>query len=379
MDLLVVTWNYPPRRGGIENLLKHLCAGLRERQRVVVVTSYGKAPVAIEPQVFRAPLPGLAFFAIYALWRGALILARSAEIRVVLGGSVLATPLVLILARLFRRYAVVLAHGLDVIHRNFFYQLLCARWLKYCDRIVANSQYTADLVKAKGVTEKRLTVISPGVDLDRFEGASDVIGTKRRWGLEGKKIILFVGRLAKRKGVKEFIERSLTEIVRRVPNAVFLIVGANPIESLAHRENASSEIEAALTRLGLGKHACLLGALGDSEITELYQACDAVVLPVLPLPHDVEGFGIVALEAAAAAKPLVATRVGGITDAVEAGKSGILVEPGDYQRLTEVMVELLQDPDRLSRLGRCARTRVRQRFAWRRVVEDYEKMLAELG
>jgi len=379
MDLLVVTWNYPPRRGGIENLLKHLCAGLRARHRVVILTSYGKASQEKEPDVFRAPLPGLACFAIYALWRGALILARRAEIRVVLSGSALATPLVLTLARLFRRHAVALTHGLDVIHRNFFYQTLCVSCLKYCDGIVANSGYTARLVKSKGVSEERLRVISPGVDGERFEIVADPGGIKRRWGVENKKIMLFVGRLAKRKGVREFIEHCLAEIVRRVPDAVFLVVGDNPTESLAHHENVAGEIAATISKLDLAKQARLLGALGDGEIAELYRACDVVVLPALPLPHDVEGFGMVALEAAAAAKPVVATRVGGVPDAVQDGESGILVEPGDYPCLTQVIAELLQNPDRASGLGRCARTRVRERFAWRRIVEDYERMLAELA
>jgi phosphatidylinositol alpha-1,6-mannosyltransferase len=295
-----------------------------------------------------------------------------------LGGSALATPLVLILARLFRRRAVVLTHGLDVIHRNFFYQLLCVRWLKYCDRVIANSRYTAGLLKSKGAAEERLTVIAPGVAVERFELASDMIATKRRWDVEGKKIILFVGRLARRKGVREFVEHCLAAIVRQVPNAVFLIAGENPTQSLAHHENLAGEIAAAISRLDLEKHARLLGALADEEISELYRASDVVVLPALPLPHDVEGFGMVALEAAAAAKPVVAARVGGIVDAVEDGRSGILVESRDYRRLTQVVVELLTDPNSALSLGRYGRDRVRRRFAWQRIVEDYEAMLAEL-
>lgn len=379
MDLLVVTWNYPPRRGGIENLLRHLCAGLREKHRVIVVTSFGKAADSEEPDVFRAPLPGLAFFFLYALWRGAAVLARGTKIRVVLGGSALATPLVLMLARLFRRRAVVLTHGLDVIHRNFFYQLLCVRWLKFCDRVIANSRYTAGLLKSKGVAGERLRVIAPGVAVERFELAHDIIAVKHRWDVEGKKIILFVGRLAKRKGVREFVEHCLAAIVRQVPDAVFLIAGDNPTESLAHHENVAGEIAAVASRLGLEKHARCLGALADEEISELYRASDVVVLPALSLAHDVEGFGIVALEAAAAERPVVATRVGGIVDAVEDGRSGMLVEPGDYRRLTQVVVELLTDSNSALSLGRYGRNRVRQRFAWQRAVEDYEAMLAELG
>jgi phosphatidylinositol alpha-1,6-mannosyltransferase len=372
MDLLVITWNYPPRRGGIENLLENLCGGLREKHRVFIVTSFAKAPYSVERDTFRAPLPGLIPFAFYALWRGAMVLARDREIRVVFGSSALVTPVVLILARVFRRRTVVLTHGLDVIHRKFFYQLLCVRWLKFCDRVVANSNYTAALAKSKGVARERLTVIPPGVRPERFSIPTDVVATKRRWDIEAKKIILFVGRLAKRKGIKEFVESSLVDIVREMPEAVFLIVGDNPTESLTQRDDVASEINAAVSRLGLEKHVQLLGAISDEDVIKLYQACDLVVLPALELDDDVEGFGIVALEAAAAGKPVVATRVGGIPDAVEDGKSGILVDPGDYLGLSQIVTLILKDREMSLSMGSHGRCRVKRDFAWRRIIGFYE-------
>ena len=115
MEILVVTWNYPPRRGGIENLIGNLCRELRKKHSVKVVTTCSPASSFSEVDVFRAPLPGLFSFADYALWRGTILLARNREITVVFGGSVLVTPLVLLLALVFGRRAVVQAHGLDII------------------------------------------------------------------------------------------------------------------------------------------------------------------------------------------------------------------------------------------------------------------------
>jgi phosphatidylinositol alpha-1,6-mannosyltransferase len=376
MDVLVLTWNYPPRRGGVENLLQNLCAGLREQHRVFIVTSSAKPPQSAEPDTFRAPLSGLIPFAFYVLWRGALVLAHYPQIGVVFGGSALVTPLVLILARLFRRRAVVLTHGLDVIHRNFFYQWLCVQWLKFCDRVVANSNYTAALVASKAVAQERLTVIPPGVHAEHFSIPTDVIATKRHWNIEGKEIVLFVGRLAKRKGLKEFIEKSLVEIVREIPETVFLIVGDNPTESLAHRADVISEIDEAVSRLGLNEQVRLLGALGDDEAVGLYHACDVVVLPALDMKNDVEGFGIVALEAAAACKPVVATRVGGIADAVENSKTGILVEPGDYQALTHAVLWLLRDSSQAWTMGSAGRQRAMNLFAWKQICHRHAKTLS---
>jgi phosphatidyl-myo-inositol dimannoside synthase len=379
MEILFITWNYPPYRGGMENLIGNLCAHLREEHRVFVVTSFAKARCSDEGDTFRAPMPGLISFGFYALWRGAMVLARNRQIHVVFGGSALVTPLVLLLGRVFRRRAIVLTHGLDVMHRNLFYQWLCARWLRFCDCVVANSHYTAALVKSKQIAQERILVIPPGVDVERFSGPADVVATKRRWSIEGKKIILFVGRLAKRKGVKEFIEKSLVDIVREIPETVFLIVGDNPTDSLAHHDNVVGEINETVSRLGLNEQVRLLGALSDDEVVRLYQACDVVVLPALDMKDDIEGFGIVALEAAAAGKPVVATRVGGITDAVEDGRSGILVEPGCYEGLSRTVAELLRNFESGTALGQYGRCRASQKFAWHYVIGSYEGVMADLG
>ena len=371
MRVLVITWNYPPRRGGIEHLLKNLCTGLREKHKVFIITSFAKAPHSIEPDTFRTPLPGLVPFAIYALWRGATLLARDRQIRVIFGGSALVTPLVVLLARVFRRRAVVLTHGLDVVHRNFLYQWLCVHWLRFCDRVVANSNYTAGLLRSKDVVPERITVIPPGVDAELLSIRTDVAATKRLWNIDGKKIILSVGRLAKRKGIKEFIETSLVEIVRDLPEAVFLIVGDNPTESLVHRDNVVGEISEAVSRLRLEHQVRLLGAVDDDELIKLYQASDVVVVPALDLKDDIEGFGIVALEAAAAGKPVVATGVGGISDAVEDRKGGILVEPGDYQALSHAILRILRDSSLAHAVGKAGRQRAVNLFSWREICQSY--------
>ena len=161
MEILVITWNYPPRRGGIEYLVSNLCMDLRKRHSVVVVTSHA-SPVPVEEDIFRTPFPGLIPFALYALWRGAMILLRNRKIKVIFGGSAMVTPLVLVLARLFGGKAVIQAHGLDLVYPNTLYQLSCVRWVKYCDRVIANSTYTALLAKEKGARGALVSVIPPG-------------------------------------------------------------------------------------------------------------------------------------------------------------------------------------------------------------------------
>ena len=375
MGILVITWNYPPRRGGIEYLVGHLVAGLRARHSVRVVTAYNHGSEVPEIDVVRAPYPGLIPFALFALWRGMLSLRRKPETSLVFGGSALVAPLVLILARLFGRRAVVQVHGLDIIYRSTLYQLLCVRWLKRCDRIIANSAYTAALAESKGVLADRISVVLPGVEPVRFATPVNVEATKKFFGLEGRRVILFVGRLARRKGVKEFIQESLPEIVAAVPQACFVIVGGNPTESLTHRDDMVTEIAAAASRLGLERHVMLLGSLSNDDVVKLYQTCDLVVLPAMATPDDVEGFGIVLLEAAAAGKPVIATRAGGIPDAVEQAKSGLLVEAGDYNALRQATVDLLSDEQKRLTMGAHARQRLSEHFTWDKILPLYERAL----
>lgn len=372
MGILIISWNFPPRRGGIEYVVSHLCAGLRKKHSVRVITGQAPFPQPAEEDVFRAPYSGLISFSLYTLWRGARLLLRSPNTKVIFGGSVMVTPLVLILARMFGRKAVVQAHGLDVIYANKFYQAICVRWLRFCDRIVANSGYTAFLVAQKRVHQEIISVIPPGVQAESFTGPANVDAIKKDFGLQGKQTILFVGRLAKRKGVKEFIENSFAKIVSEIPNTCFVVVGNNPSESLTYRDDALGEIRAVISKMNLQAYVRLHGSVSDDELVKLYQTCDVVVLPALAETDDVEGFGIILLEAAAAGKPTIATRVGGIPDAVEDRKTGILVEPGDYKGLAQAVLDLLNNPLARSKMGGVARQRAEKEFCWEEIVDRYE-------
>ncbi len=199
-----ITWNFPPRRGGIENLTSNLCQGLKASYPVFVITSAASVP-APEEGVFRPRWPGLLPFFLFAFCYGSLLLWRNREIKIILGGSALVAPLVLALARIFRRKAVVNVHGLDLIYPSYFYQVLFVRWLMKLDRVVANSRHTASLVMEKQVKKDSVSIIPPSVDCYTFAsfGADEA---KREMGLDGRKVLLSVGRLTRRKGVREFLE-----------------------------------------------------------------------------------------------------------------------------------------------------------------------------
>ena len=378
MGILLITWNFAPRLGGIENLVAGLCKELRKNHPLFVITSYAKAHEARQDWIFRPRWPGLLSFSIYALIRGSLLLWRNPNIQVVLGGSAMVTPIVLILARSFRRKTVVIVHGLDLIYPSMLYQGLCIRWIKHCDRVVANSRHTASLAAAKKAKKDSIYVIPPGVDSEVLlrPGGEDL---KKEMGLVGRKILLYVGRLARRKGLKEFLQKSFAKIVSEVPEVCFLIVGENPADSLVHHEDVLGEIKALVQGMGLENHVRLLGWLCDTDLVKVYRVSDLMVLPVLSVKDDVEGFGIVILEAAVAGKPCVATRVGGISDAIEDGESGLLVDSDNYELMSRTIVELLRDDRARLALGNYAQRRAREKFGWKSVIRKHEDIFESLA
>jgi phosphatidylinositol alpha-1,6-mannosyltransferase len=379
MNILVITWNFPPRRGGMEQLLGSLCDELSKNHKLFIITAYADHSCPPKTGIFRPSRPGLVAFFAYALWKGALLLRCHRDIRVVFGGSVLVTPLVCILARIFRCKALIQAHGLDLLYPSFVYQMFIVWWLRFCDQVVANSGYTASLAKDKGALEESITIIHPGVHWQRFALPMAIDALKLERGLQGKRIILFVGRLARRKGVKEFVDKSLGRIIQELPDVRFLIVGDNPKDSLTHRDDVRSEIEHAISAGRLEEHVQWLGALNDEDLVKVYNLCDVVVLPILQMKDDVEGFGIVALEAAAAGKPVVATSVGGVPDSVENGKSGIVVAPENYEVMSRSIIQLLARDEIKSSLGEYAQRRVIERFCWSSTIARYEKTLSQIA
>ncbi len=145
-----------------------------------------------------------------------------------------------------------------------------------------------------------------------------------------------------RKGVVEFIENSLPGIARSHPDVAFVIIGGEPTDALAgNRGGAMARIENAAKRHGVERNVVVLGKCPDDVVAAAYQASQVHAFPVIEIPGDVEGFGIVALEAAASGIPTVAFRVGGVPDAIGEGISGALLAAGDYAGMSAAILRYL--------------------------------------
>jgi phosphatidylinositol alpha-1,6-mannosyltransferase len=229
-------------------------------------------------------------------------------------------------------------------------RLVCrrARWL------FANSKYTAGLLEGAGVPQSKLCVIHPGVDTERFRPNVDGSSIRERFLPTGGLLLLSVGRLVRRKGFDLAI-RAVSLLRSSFPNLRYLLVGEGPDRPY---------LETIIRDLGLGDIVELTGKVSDNDLPKYYSACDVFVHPNRIVGVDVEGFGIVFLEAASAGRPAIGGRNGGVPEAVEDGESGLLVGGEDVEELAGALKPLLDSSDRRRRMGGLARRRALERFSW---------------
>jgi phosphatidylinositol alpha-1,6-mannosyltransferase len=256
--------------------------------------------------------------------------ARRTRPRVVLAGSGLAAPAAVISASLVKAVPIVYLHGLDIVARSPAYRMLWLPCIKRCSSVLVNSANTRRLAIHAGVADERIHVVHPGTTIPLLDPhARDRF--RARHGIDASApLLLSVGRLTARKGIAEFVARGLPLVQRVHPGVRLLIIGDEAPQALHRGKGAGIErvYEAARVH-GVETAVEWLGPCTDAELADAYQAADVHVFPGRDIPGDVEGFGMVAIEAAAHGLPTVAFDVGGVADAVSEGVSGLLVPPGN--------------------------------------------------
>lgn len=343
--LLLVTRNLPPLVGGMERLNWHMAEELAKTCEVKVIGPTGSAALAPSGvDVREVPLQPLWKF-LLAACREARTLARQWKPDIVLAGSGLTAPIARSAARVAGAKAAVYVHGLDVAVSHPVYRLLWLPAIRRMDRVIANSTPTAQLCRAIGVPEARIAIVHPGVTLPTPADPAAIADFRVRHGLQGRALLLSVGRLSTRKGLREFVGQVLPRIVAVRPDVLLLIVGDAPTQALHAQAQTPASIQAAADAAGVGRNIRFLGKVNDEELETIYSAADVHVFPVRDIPGDPEGFGMVAVEAAAHGLPTVAYATGGVVDAIAEGRSGRLVRPGDEAGMAEAVCAVLAKGD----------------------------------
>jgi glycosyltransferase involved in cell wall biosynthesis len=300
------------------------------------------------------------FFIVYAFLRSILTVSRKSHVKLIHLSDALLAPLGLALRALLRVPVVVTVHGLDVTYSNRFYQWLIPRCLRRMDRIICVSSYTRQQCIRRGIPPARCEVIPNGVNVVEFVDQYTAQGMRNiqaRAGhmLRGRKVLLTVGRLIERKGVVHFLTDVMPRILAHRQDICYLIIGEGPQREL---------IETRIASLHLENHVALLGQVDDDTLRASYHLTDLFVMPNIPVQNDIEGFGLVALEAAAAGRYVVASKLDGIPEAIVPGQNGILLDPLDSEAFSQTILELLQDDEQRVALGSKAREFVRNQYSW---------------
>ena len=233
--------------------------------------------------------------------------------------------------------------------------------------VVACSELVKEKLVQFGVERKKIHVLYPAVDTQKYRPTAvpeDYLGKK---GLQGKKILLSVGRLIERKGHDQVI-RALPRMIQSFPQVLYAIVGIGP-----HEKNLREEVR----RLKLESHVRFLGRVPEKELNWLYNACDLFLMPSREIEDGghIEGFGIVYLEANACAKPVIGGRSGGVAEAVRDGETGFLVDPERPGEIAEKALYLLSHPKEAEEMGERGLQWVRETFDWERYTGEAFRLL----
>ncbi|WP_425480196.1 glycosyltransferase family 4 protein [Dyella monticola] len=337
----------PPLWGGMEQLNWHMVDELSKRASVCLVGPVGsRQGIPDGVDVLEVALEPLPWFLLNALAK-ATKLARRWDPDIVLAGSGLTAPIAEFAARTSRAKSAAYVHGLDVAVDSMLYRKVWIPALRRLDCVVANSRATAQLAKVAGVNSAKIKVVNPGVTISHHR-SEDVdrgvnLRAEKKWN--DRPLLLSVGRLTNRKGLREFVVNVLPSILEHCPNALLVIVGGAPMNSLHAKAQTVESIQAAAASAGVADHLEFMGVVTDRvRLASIYQAADVHVFPVRDIPNDPEGFGMVAIEAAAHGLPTVAYATGGVVDAVAEGISGHLVPSGDGRAFADAVLALLSRP-----------------------------------
>jgi phosphatidylinositol alpha-1,6-mannosyltransferase len=262
------------------------------------------------------------------------------------------------LKKIFGIPYVVYCHGEEIpqLDRFRFQPRVRDRIYKNGNAVVAASEFTRQNLLRLGIKDERIHKITPGVDSAKFKPSESSTALRKKYGLQGKVVVLTVARLVPRKGHRLSIQ-AFAKVCREIPDSHYLIVGTGPDER---------RLRELVQEAGIADRVTFTGYVPAEQLPEIYNMSDIKMMPNRQEENgDVEGFGIVFLEASAAGKPVIGGRSGGAVEAIIEGVTGYLVNPDDADELAGVLKRLLTDRELRKKLGEAGAAWIRTEFNWK--------------
>ncbi|KZX51328.1 hypothetical protein A3709_10950 [Halioglobus sp. HI00S01] len=351
MKVLFISRAYPPVIGGIEKQNYELAAALGQKADVeLIVNTRGKA-----------------WLPIFLPWSLILGLFKAPRADVVLLGDAVLAPVGALLRLLTRRPVACVVHGLDITWDNAIYQSVWVKGLlSQMNRLLAVGNETIRQAVSRGLAEERCRFIPNGVATPATASEVDSSATYIEGG-DDTFHLLTLGRLIKRKGVAWFA----SEVMPKLPeNTHYWVAGDGPCRV---------QLEQLVSERDLQDRVHVLGRVSELQKQALLSQVSLFVQPNIAVEGDMEGFGLVVLEAAAAGLPVVASRLEGLQDAISEGKNGVLVESGNVDAYVATIEALAADPAHATHLGEQGRDYTLTHCLWDQVADLYLRELGEIS
>lgn len=373
MKILLVTTSFLPRFGGVERFLARLF-GDHQQFEVDVLTEPSESAVP-GWKIIRQPLLSSRLLRprwLQTLWTIPNLVRKGGYEVIILGHY---APYLVSALRCQQRFGtkvVVITHGMDVLSYDSaggFRRWQLRHNLPKADLVLSNSKFTESIVASIGVAQSRRAVLTPGVDISSEVKAK----VECRKGLNlplDAKVVLTVGRLVPRKGHKIVIS-AVHALQTEFPDLHYLIVGQGSEEQALHEFAKSS---------GVDDRVHFYNNMHDTGIA--YGASDVFVFSsVTGERGDVEGFGMVSVEAQAYGMPVIATNVGGVPETFKNDLTGVLVPPNDSKSISEALNRLFKNPTELARISLAAKEFASKHFSWgerREKISQYLDLITNL-
>lgn len=365
--VLLVTNDFPPRVGGIQSYLGSIYGRLPAHG--IEVRVLAPAFEGDEAHDRAAPVEVVRWDG--SMWRGSGALRRrvaelSRDVDAIAFGAVVPSSS---MAPKLDRPIVVHTHGFEVgWARTPALRALLARILRSAALVTVVSDYTRPYIERAGAPETQM--LRTGVDLERFNPGIDPTPLRKRYGLDDRPVVACVSRLVPRKGQDQIL-KAMPAVLRAVPDAAALIVGGGSYQK-ALRQLAEEK--------GIERAVVFTGEVAEDELAAHYAAGDIFAMPCRSryAKLEVEGLGLVYLEAQACARPAIAGDSGGAPEAVIDGETGLVVGGKDTDALADAIALLLGDRGYARTMGEAGRRFVEAEHDWSKVVARLASMLNAL-
>ncbi len=382
VNTLVLAEFFLPQIGGSINWLLHTYSRYPKGAAVCVAPQCanpeitdGKLPFPVKrlpcPMLPWAPTAPSSWPGYYSAFRLMRTVCAQYEVQQIHCAKVLPEGLFAMMLGYLRSIPyLIYAHGeeIQICQTSKLLSRLMPKIYNGASAIIANSSNTREILEKAGVKKEKIHIIHPGVNVQDYVGQEmRGLEIRKRHKLTGP-VLLTVGRLQRRKG-QDMVIKALPEVKKIFPSIHYLIVGGG--EDEAYLQNVAYEC-------GVADHVVFAGKIPDSELSAYYEACDVFVMPNRQIGEDIEGFGMVYLEAGAAGKPVIGGTSGGTSDAIVDGVTGFRVDGESLCDLQAAIVKCLGDPQKAKRLGENGRQRVFQEFTWEQVYCKTQKLSSVL-